>query len=315
MADQTQGNAPEMGAQERLTNPAAGGSPGAPTLPPGQRIWYAGVSGQRVGPFDLDEMLRKLSAGQVATGDMAWRPGMAQWARIQDIPEIMRLYQGGGGSPDVLIQGGRAAYERGREATRTSFQTLKRFFLSPAEGLAPALHSLPAASIASVGAVFVVCYLLCFGVVAVMSDAHKVLGFEMWVKSAVVALMPIAGLMAAFVVYRALFHLPQHLSSDLFVAAATLLYAGMFVLISTIIERLFAKGSTPYVVLIGLAVFTLCYMILTILTGLTKILRLPEKSVGYLLPISILASGGLTYLVVRSMLQSMMAAFVMGQME
>jgi membrane protease subunit (stomatin/prohibitin family) len=68
--------------------PAA--SAGPPPLP-GSTTWYLGVDGSQVGPLAPAEIQAMVTAGTATADTLAWRVGMATWARLADVPELQDL--------------------------------------------------------------------------------------------------------------------------------------------------------------------------------------------------------------------------------
>jgi hypothetical protein len=58
---------------------------------PGSTQWYLGVDGKQVGPLAPSEIQRLVEAGTVTADTLAWRVGMAAWARLADVPELQDL--------------------------------------------------------------------------------------------------------------------------------------------------------------------------------------------------------------------------------
>ncbi|MGZ4437482.1 MAG: SPFH domain-containing protein [Nocardioides sp.] len=75
--------------------PAADTSPTPPPLP-GTTQWYLGVDGQQVGPLSPTEVAGRVSCGDATPDTLVWRSGMAEWARLGDVPEL------GAGTPPPL---------------------------------------------------------------------------------------------------------------------------------------------------------------------------------------------------------------------
>ncbi|MEW5743100.1 MAG: GYF domain-containing protein [Myxococcota bacterium] len=56
--------------------------------------WYAMVQGAQVGPFDLRALSAKVKAGEVTLRTYLWKPGMADWKRASDVPEVSPVFAG-----------------------------------------------------------------------------------------------------------------------------------------------------------------------------------------------------------------------------
>jgi hypothetical protein len=50
--------------------------------------WYYAQSGERQGPVSFDRLVNLVRAGWVAPETLVWRPGMADWLRVGDVPEL-----------------------------------------------------------------------------------------------------------------------------------------------------------------------------------------------------------------------------------
>lgn len=72
-------------------------APGAavPPPPPGTSqnvIFHVSVNGQQYGPYDLNAMARMAAAGQITVDTYVWRPGMPEWLRAAQCPELAGLF-------------------------------------------------------------------------------------------------------------------------------------------------------------------------------------------------------------------------------
>jgi predicted Zn finger-like uncharacterized protein len=56
--------------------------------------WYAMVKGVQVGPLDLRALSTKVSAGEVTLRTYLWKPGMGDWKRASDVPEVSPVFAG-----------------------------------------------------------------------------------------------------------------------------------------------------------------------------------------------------------------------------
>src|SRR5205809_355015 len=50
--------------------------------------WYYAQGGQQKGPVSGDALRQLLAAGQVSSGDLVWRDGMANWQPAGQVPEF-----------------------------------------------------------------------------------------------------------------------------------------------------------------------------------------------------------------------------------
>ena len=66
--------------------------PGPPPLPK-QTSYYAAINNQQVGPFDVNALRDKLTAGAVDRNTLVWTAGMAQWTAAGSVAELAPLFQ------------------------------------------------------------------------------------------------------------------------------------------------------------------------------------------------------------------------------
>jgi hypothetical protein len=78
--------------------------------------WYYAHGNQQRGPVSLDDLRILLASGQLATTDLVWQEGMANWAAVRTIPELApaSAAKAPGGSVPPAIP--RAAAEAGGSA-------------------------------------------------------------------------------------------------------------------------------------------------------------------------------------------------------
>jgi membrane protease subunit (stomatin/prohibitin family) len=81
---------------------AGGGGPMAPPPPAGAGFavpkWSLTVDGKTYGPYTDDALKGMVSAGQVAPGTLAWKPGAASWAPLSTFEE----FAGAGAPPPPM---------------------------------------------------------------------------------------------------------------------------------------------------------------------------------------------------------------------
>lgn len=65
----------------------------APQAPEPSEVveWYLAIDGQQIGPLPIAEAQARLLAEDAAERAYAWRDGLADWARIADVPELRSL--------------------------------------------------------------------------------------------------------------------------------------------------------------------------------------------------------------------------------
>lgn len=78
----------EVTGSVRGGNCFCGGYQQCKPLVRGAMEWFYSQHGKQNGPVETEELLRKLSSGEVAGSDLAWRVGMGGWRAISMIPEL-----------------------------------------------------------------------------------------------------------------------------------------------------------------------------------------------------------------------------------
>lgn len=56
--------------------------------------WYAMITGKQQGPFDVQTLQRKVTGGEVTLRTYLWKPGMSDWKRAADVPEVSPIFAG-----------------------------------------------------------------------------------------------------------------------------------------------------------------------------------------------------------------------------
>ncbi len=56
--------------------------------------WFAMIGGAQQGPFDLATLKSKVDGGEVTLRTYLWKPGMADWKRASDVPEVSPVFAG-----------------------------------------------------------------------------------------------------------------------------------------------------------------------------------------------------------------------------
>jgi hypothetical protein len=59
--------------------------------PQPQSIFYAIINDKQAGPFAESEVAQLISQKQITTETYIWRPGMSEWKKAVEIPEILRI--------------------------------------------------------------------------------------------------------------------------------------------------------------------------------------------------------------------------------
>jgi TRAP-type mannitol/chloroaromatic compound transport system substrate-binding protein len=65
--------------------------PGAEIRPQPQAMFYAIINEMQAGPFAESEVAQLISQKRITTETYMWRPGMAEWKKVAEMPEILRI--------------------------------------------------------------------------------------------------------------------------------------------------------------------------------------------------------------------------------
>jgi uncharacterized protein (TIGR00266 family) len=72
--------------------------------------WYMAIGGHQVGPVALDEVVANVKSGNAGPDTLVFGPGMKEWKRLRDVPELA-AHVGGAGAPPIPPPLGRKAHE------------------------------------------------------------------------------------------------------------------------------------------------------------------------------------------------------------
>ena len=76
-----------------MTQGAFGAQPQAtPPPPPSPSAFHLVLNGQQAGPYDFTTVQQFIGQGIVNPATLVWKPGMAQWAAAQTVPELASLF-------------------------------------------------------------------------------------------------------------------------------------------------------------------------------------------------------------------------------
>ena len=62
--------------------------PPIPTQPAEVAEWYYGAGGQALGPFTVSYLRDLAAKGEIIVDTPVWKPGMAAWVRLAEVPEL-----------------------------------------------------------------------------------------------------------------------------------------------------------------------------------------------------------------------------------
>lgn len=71
--------------------PGAAVPPPLPGQPAAEQVWIA-VGGRQEGPLSVDEVRRRIAAGQLGADALVWKPGMAGWTPLGEVPDFAGLF-------------------------------------------------------------------------------------------------------------------------------------------------------------------------------------------------------------------------------
>ena len=190
---------------------------------------------------------------------------------------------------------------RVKEASKDATTAFKTFATNPVGGLPVAFHSLGPTRSMGAGIVFAVCSILCvfIGVYVVLPSFAKPDLADSF-KFILFGAVPFVSLLAASAVTRKAFGGHGSLHGDSFIAGASLLPFGFLVLASSLL------GFANLEIAALLVVFALCYGILMLFTGVTRISNVSESRAAFAVPVMIIASFWITKIIFGAMLPSML---------
>ena len=90
------------------------------------RDWYLTQGGQQVGPYSTEQLRQFVAAGQISSGDMVWKDGMAQWAPINTVPEWAGAVAAPAAAPATLSYAMPASSGAACLATPASLEMLRK---------------------------------------------------------------------------------------------------------------------------------------------------------------------------------------------
>lgn len=188
-----------------------------------------------------------------------------------------------------------------KEASRDATNAFKTFATNPVGGLPLAFSELGPSRALGVGIVFAVFSILCsfVGVYIALPNFSKP-EFGDAVKMIFFGSVPFLSLLAASAATRKVFGGQGSLHGDSFVAGAALLPFGFLIFLSSVL------GLANLEIAALLLVFALCYGILMLYTGITRISLISESRAAFAVPVMIIVSFWLTKIIFGAVLPSML---------
>jgi hypothetical protein len=188
-----------------------------------------------------------------------------------------------------------------KEASRDATKAFKTFATNPVGGLPVAFAELGPPRALGVGIVFAVFSILCIFIgVYIALPAFSKPDFGDSLKFLFFGAVPFLSLFAASAATRKVFGGQGSLHGDGFIAGAALLPFGFLVLISSLL------GLANLEIAALLVVFALCYGILMLYTGVTRISFVKESRAAFAVPVMIIVSFWLTKIIFGAMLPSLL---------
>jgi hypothetical protein len=278
-----------------------------PTVPG----WYVGREGKRLGPFHLEDVVRKLDKGDVSLTDLCWKKGMKEWTPLGAVPEVVSAYERigkGAKREDIAAEIKKAKEKAGqiaragtarvkkiaedqnvrkvaatsKTATLNAFSAFKTFIFNPMGGLPIAYDKIGSMNSMFVGIVFIVVYeLLClFSMKSMMGGMALPVGE--WFKIIIALLVPAAGMFVALTIVRFIARSKETFHADIFVTGSFVLILGIMAFLSLLI----GKQNTEIVMVIILV--GLCYEIILLYSALNRIHTISESLATFGVPLLII---------------------------
>ncbi|MCX7016358.1 MAG: DUF4339 domain-containing protein [Candidatus Sumerlaeota bacterium] len=303
-------------AHSRPTNPPEAPAPGppsppsppAPAPPQSPKEWFVHMNGQQSGPYTREELAAMAQTGQIAPNAMVWKQSMASWAPMNTVAEL------GGSRIPSLTPEQREAFERtlkhgaevGKQATRDAFAAFRVFMAKPVAGLPVAYRSLSPAASLSTSIVYLIAYLLLITAGLILNDslgammgAMNVSKFGVWIRIATTSVVPFVGIALLLLGAGKLMHAPETYHAALFTSGACMAPLGF----ATLVFSLLAGSSMPLAA--AIQVFAICYVVLILYSGLTKIYQISDSWSSFFTPLIIVLNLWATWEVGKMMFSSM----------
>ncbi|MEI8120900.1 MAG: SPFH domain-containing protein [bacterium] len=77
---------------QQMTQAMAGNAASAPPPLPAVLAFHVAVNGQQAGPFDMDGLKGRVTAGQLTRETLVWKQGMSGWVAAGAVPELAALF-------------------------------------------------------------------------------------------------------------------------------------------------------------------------------------------------------------------------------
>lgn len=191
-----------------------------------------------------------------------------------------------------------------KEASKDATQSFRIFATNPVGGLPEAFENLGPSRAMGVGIVFAAFSILCvfIGRYVTLSTFEKP-DFFTSLQILIFGAVPFVSLLAASAATRKVFRGEGSFGGDSLIAGASLLPFGFFVLVFSVL------GIVNREILALLFIFALCYGILMLYTGVTRISSVAESRAAFAVPVMIIVSCWLTKILVGGIVPSLLPSF------
>lgn len=185
-----------------------------------------------------------------------------------------------------------------RAASRDAADAFKVFAVNPVGGLPAAYESLGETRAIAVGLVFAAIFDICIllGTYIILPAWSRPAGITSLFKIIIFGAVPFIVLFGAVSLTRRIFGGEGSIGGDSFIAGASLLPFGFIALLGGVL------GMGNIEVIAVLAVFALCYTILMLYTGCTRISKISEARSALAVPFMVIISGWLAKILYSAML-------------
>ena len=185
-------------------------------------------------------------------------------------------------------------------AGKDAVEALKLFAKNPVGGLEAAYLRLDEKRAVGAGVAFAVIYLLCWLAALYISADVRPSGLDGLIKFLLSGAVPFVSLIGASALARKIFNGAGSLGGDAFIAGAALLPFGAWIVLASLL------GASNWKITAALSVFALCFTILILYTGSTRISKITEEKSALAVPTMILASGLLMYVIYGAIIDEQM---------
>jgi len=195
------------------------------------------------------------------------------------------------------------ATDRVKAASKDAFRAFLGLVSNPVGGLAPACESLQPNRTLGAGIVFGVAFLVLFAV-GIKLGAERImlfgmgLGADNFFRVLIGAAVPFLALTGAAFGLRSIARGKGGLGEDAFLAGASLLPFGFAVFLAGVL------GLGNLEVILLLFVFTLCFTVMMLFAGLTRIYGLSDRTASIGVPVMFLVSGWLSKVIYSALMPS-----------